>query len=73
MATAVAQTRIGRVSDRSFANSVRVDQASGMVSIQAHCTFAEAVALMRKRATESQCSIEAMAGMVLERLIRFDA
>jgi AmiR/NasT family two-component response regulator len=71
LATAVARTRIERVSDRSFANSVRVDQASGMVSIQAHCSFAEAVVLMRERAAEADCSIEEMAGMVLDRQIRF--
>ncbi len=60
------------MSDRSFANSVRVDQASGMVSIQAHCSFAEAVVLMRDRAKESHCSVEDMAGLVLDRLVRFD-
>lgn len=60
------------MTDRSFANGVRVDQASGMVSIQAHCTFAEAVVLMRERAVESDCSIEEIAALVLDRRLRFD-
>ena len=59
------------VSDRSLANSVRVDQASGMVSIQAHCSFTEAVVLMQKRAEQTHTSIEDVAYSVLNRVIRF--
>ena len=60
------------MTDRSFVNGVRVDQASGMVSIQAHCSFAEAVALMRNRAGETNRSIDEIADLVLNRRIRFD-
>ena len=62
-----------QMSDRSFANGIRIDQASGMVSIQAHCSFAEAVVLMRTRAKETHRSLEDVAGDVVNRLIRFDA
>ena len=60
------------MSDRSWANSVRVDQASGMVSIQAHCSFTEAVVLMRERAEQTNHSVEDVADAVLNRLIRFE-
>jgi AmiR/NasT family two-component response regulator len=52
-------------------NGVRVDQASGMVSIQAHCSFTEAVILMRNRADETNRSIDEIADLVLNRRIRF--
>ena len=59
------------MTDRSFVNGVRVDQASGMVSIQAHCSFREAVILMRNRADETNRSIDEIADLVLNRRIRF--
>lgn len=59
------------MTDRSFVNGVRVDQASGMVSIQAHCSFAEAVVLMRNRADETNRSIDEIADLVLNRRIGF--
>jgi AmiR/NasT family two-component response regulator len=49
----------------------RIHQASGMVSVQADCTFDEAVALMRDRATTTGCTLEAVADAVLERTITF--
>jgi hypothetical protein len=61
------------VTDRTMSNRVRVDQASGMVSIQAHCSFAEAVVLMRKRAEQTDCTVEDVAGGVLDHTIRFGA
>jgi hypothetical protein len=71
LSTRVAQTRLRDVTDRSFVNGVRVDQASGMVSIQAHCSFTEAVILMRNRADETNRSIDEIADLVLNRRIRF--
>ena len=59
------------MSDRYFVNSVRVDQASGMVSIQAHVSFTEAVSLMRNPAEETNRSIDEIAGLVLNRRISF--
>ena len=59
------------MSDRYFVNSVRVDQASGMVSIQAHVSFAEAVSLMRNRAEETSRSIDEIAGLVVNHRISF--
>ena len=50
-----------------------MDQASGMVSIQAHCSFAEAVVLMRKRAEQTRSSVEDIATSVLDHTIRFGA
>jgi hypothetical protein len=44
-----------------------------MVSIQAHCSFAEAVALMRKRAKMTHSSMQDVVGSVLDRSIRFGA
>ncbi len=61
------------MSDRSLANSVRVDQASGMVSVQAHCSFTEAVVLMRARADQTHRSLEDIVGLVLDCSIRFGA
>ena len=57
--------------DRYFANTVKVDQASGMVSVQAHVSCTEAVALLRARADETNRSIDEIAGLVLNRRIRF--
>jgi hypothetical protein len=57
--------------DRYFANTVRVDQASGMVSVQADVSFADAVTLMLDRAKETNRSIDDIAGLVLNRRIHF--
>ena len=57
--------------DRYATNTVRVDQASGMVSVQARVSFTEAVALMRNRAEETNRSIDEIAGLVLNRRINF--
>jgi AmiR/NasT family two-component response regulator len=55
-----------------LANSLEVDSAAGMVSLQAHCTIDEAFALMRDRAERTHRSVERVANDVLERVIRFD-
>jgi AmiR/NasT family two-component response regulator len=51
--------------------SARVLQASGMVSVQAHCTPDEALVLMRARAAETLCTLEELAELVLDRSTRF--
>lgn len=51
----------------------RVHQASRMVSVQADCTFAEALVLMRDRAEVSQQNLWQIADAVVERRIEFGA
>jgi len=46
-------------------------QASGMVSVQAHCTCSEAMLLMEQRATDDGASLAAIADEVLGRRMRF--
>ncbi len=53
------------------AHSVSVTQASGMVSVQASCTCAEAIVLMKARAVESHHTMDEIAHALLERSIRF--
>jgi len=59
--------------DRALANRVRMGEASGMVSIQAHCSVTEAVGLMRRRAESSGETLEEVMIAVLQRSIRFGA
>ncbi len=54
-----------------FAHSVKVTQASGMVSVQAGCSVDEALALMRDRATVRGQTLDQIAEGVLDRRIRF--
>ena len=49
----------------------KVSQASGMVSVQADCTVAEALALMKERASVTGQSLTDIAVATLERRIRF--
>jgi hypothetical protein len=49
-----------------------VAQASGMVSVQASCDIAAAIVLMQSLAGETECTLDEIAGMVIEREIRFD-
>jgi hypothetical protein len=49
-----------------------VAQASGMVSVQASCTCAEAVVLMTERAAETHHTLSEVAAGVLQRSVRFD-
>ena len=49
----------------------RVSQASGMVSVQAKCTIAEALQLLRDRALVSGKSVNEIAEATVERHISF--
>jgi hypothetical protein len=48
-----------------------MSEASWMVSVQAHCSFTEAAALMKARARVSHQSLIEIADAVLDRSIRF--
>jgi AmiR/NasT family two-component response regulator len=50
--------------------SDRVAQASGMVSIQANCTIAEALELMRSLAFDTDSTLDEVATLIIEREIR---
>ena len=52
-------------------NRVRMGEASGMVSIQAHCSVTEAIGLMRRRAKTSGETLEEVVIAVVDRSIRF--
>jgi len=52
--------------------SIAVAQASGMVSVQASCTCAEAVILMEARAVETHHTLSEVAASVVDRSVRFD-
>jgi len=52
-------------------NRVRISEASGMVSVQAHCSFTEATALMKERARISHRSLREIADAVLNVSIHF--
>jgi AmiR/NasT family two-component response regulator len=51
--------------------SATVHQASGMVSLQADCTFAEAIQLMNDRAIVQGLTLEDVAAAVLDRSMSF--
>jgi len=53
--------------------SPRVQQAIGMISVQADCTIADAFDLLRERAFALEQTLEHTALDVIERKIRFDA
>ena len=57
--------------DKELQNRVRMSAASGMVSVQAHCSFTEARALMKERARLSHRSLLEIADGVLDRSVRF--
>jgi AmiR/NasT family two-component response regulator len=52
--------------------SPEINQAAGMVSVQAMTTIAEAIQLMRSRAAKSDVTLEEVARAVIDRTIRFD-
>ena len=56
-----------------FEHSDSVNAASGMVSVQASCTCAEAIVLMNERAADTDHSLEEIALAVLDRTTRFGA
>jgi hypothetical protein len=49
-----------------------VARASGMVSVQASCNIAAAIVLMQSLADETECTLDEIAGLVVEREVRFD-
>lgn len=51
--------------------TLAVAQAQGRVSVQAHCSIAEALVLMRDRAKVERETLDDIARGVLERSIRF--
>jgi len=51
--------------------SARVRQAQGMVSVQAHCSMEQALALMVQRALDRYRTLHEMADMILDETIRF--
>jgi AmiR/NasT family two-component response regulator len=53
--------------------SNHVHQATGMVSVQAHCDMTEAFNRLKIRAAATGQSMEHMALNVLDHLVRFDA
>jgi AmiR/NasT family two-component response regulator len=50
-----------------------VHQASGMLSVQAHCTVGEALTWLTERAEASGQTLDEIATDVLERRLRFSA
>ena len=54
-----------------FQHSAAVNQATGMVSVQAGCSLEEALALMQDRATVRSSTLDEIAGAVIDRSIRF--
>ena len=54
-----------------FQHSAAVNQATGMVSVQAGCSLEEALTLMRDRATVQGSTLDEIAGSVIDRSIRF--
>jgi hypothetical protein len=53
--------------------SPRVLQATGMISVQAHCTVAAAFDLLRERAFELDQTLEVTAIDVIDRVLRFES
>jgi AmiR/NasT family two-component response regulator len=52
-------------------STARVSQASGMVSVQADCSCAEALELLKQQAASSGESLESVADAVVRRTVRF--
>jgi hypothetical protein len=52
---------------------LRVLQASGMVSVQAECTVAEALTRMNSRAEATDQTMERLADAILDRSLQFRA
>jgi len=50
---------------------LRVAQASGMISVQAECTIAEAVVLMETRAVATRSTLDQIAAAVIARDFNF--
>ena len=61
------------MTSRSLENSVIAGQASGMVSIQAHCSVTEATALMKHFAESNGLTMHSVASSVVDGSIRFSS
>jgi hypothetical protein len=59
------------MTSRSLENSVVASQASGMVSIQAHCSVTEATALMKHYGESNGLTLHQVASAVIDGSIRF--
>ena len=58
--------------DSKLEHSLAVYQAQGMVTVQAECTFPEALVKMAARAEAAGQTLEEIAHAVVERRIRFN-
>ena len=58
--------------DMTGPQSARVSQATGIISVQAGCTLAEALDLLRERAIRLGQTLEMTALDVIDGVIRFD-
>ena len=61
------------MTSRSLENSVIAGQASGIVSIQAHCSVTDATALMKHFAESNGLTLHAVASSVVDGALRFSA
>ena len=52
--------------------SAQVAQASRMVSMQAGCNIDAAIELMKTLASETDCTLDEIATIVIDREVRFD-
>ena len=59
--------------DTGGAQSYHVAQASGMVSVQAHCAVIEAFTKIEERAELIDLTVEEVADSVLDRQFRFSS
>jgi len=59
--------------DSRLEHSLAVYQAQGMVTVQADCTFSEALVKMRARAEAAGQTLDEIAHAVVERRIRFNS
>ena len=54
-------------------HTARVNQAAGMVSVQASCEVEEALILMQTRAAASRLTVDDIAEAIIDGSVRFDA
>jgi hypothetical protein len=62
---------VAKMTSRSLENSVVASQASGMVSIQAHCSVTEATALMKHYGESNGLTLHQVASSVVGGSLRF--
>ncbi|MGO9877381.1 MAG: hypothetical protein ACLPVY_26680 [Acidimicrobiia bacterium] len=64
-------TKTARDRGRDLSQQHQVSQAQGMVSLQAHCAFGEALAMMTERAKVDGQTLEDVVDAVLARRVWF--